>query len=276
LTERCRAAKEQLLASDAPEQVSVTLLGAGSRLIGASRSAPLTREDVERIVLDGFFPLNEDREGARRARAGIVEFGLPYASDPAITRHLADFLRQHAQAAREALGIEDDGLPVPAPVPDTLLLNGGVFRGAALAERLAETLSAWRGQPIRVLHNADPDVAVARGAVAYTLARQGLAPAIESGSARSYFLLLEDGQSGGALSAVCLLPRGEKPGVEVRLLERSFGLRLGRPVRFHLVSTSADPHGVLPRAGDLIELDPLEVVRLPAIATVLRAKDSGA
>jgi molecular chaperone DnaK (HSP70) len=273
LTERCRAAKEQLLAPDAPEQVSVTLLGAGSRLIGASRSAPLTRQDVGNIVLDGFFPRNEAREGAKRARAGIVEFGLPYASDPAITRHLADFLRQHARAAREALGIEDDG---SLPVPDTLLLNGGVFRGAALAERLAETLSAWRGHSIRVLHNADPDVAVARGAVAYTLSRQGLAPGIESGSARSYFLLLEDGQTGGKMQAICLLPRGEKPGVEVRLLERSFGLRLGRPVRFHLVSTSADPQGVLPRPGDLLDLDPLEVVRLPAIATVLRAKDSGA
>jgi molecular chaperone DnaK (HSP70) len=268
LTERCRTAKEQLLAPDAPEQVSVTLLGAGSRLIGASRSATLTREDVARIVLDGFFPLNETKEGAKRARAGIVEFGLPYASDPAITRHLADFLRQHAQAAREALGIDDDG---SLPVPDTLLLNGGVFRGAVLAQRLADTLSAWRGAPIRVLHNADPDVAVARGAVAYSLARQGLAPGIESGSARSYFLLLDDAQHAGKLRAVCLLPRGQQPGLEVRLLERSFGLRLGRPVRFHLVSTTADPQGAPPRPGDLVDLDPAEVVRLPAIATVLRA-----
>ncbi|MGJ7913918.1 Hsp70 family protein [Massilia sp. LXY-6] len=276
LTERCRAAKEQLLAPDAPAQVNVTLLGTGSRLIGASRSAQLTREDVERIVLDGFFPLNDSREGAQRARAGIVEFGLPYASDPAITRHLADFLRQHVQAAREALGIDDDSA---LPVPDTLLLNGGVFRAAPLAQRLADTLSAWRRQPIRVLHNADPDVAVARGAVAYSLARQGLAPAIESGSARSYFLLLEDmqarTQAGAALKAVCLLPRGEKPGVEVRLAERGFALRLGRPVRFHLVSTTADPQGTPPRPGDLLELDPAEVVRLPAIATVLRAQTAG-
>ena len=272
LTERCRAAKEQLLAADAPEQVNVTLLGTGSRLIGASRTVALTREDVRQIVLDGFFPLNPSQEGAKRARAGIVEFGLPYASDPAITRHLADFLRQHAGAAREALGIEDDGSP---PVPDTLLLNGGVFRGGALAARLADTLSAWRGEPIRVLHNRDPDVAVARGAVAYSLARQGLAPGIESGSARSYFLLLDDAPGGGMLKTVCLLPRGEKPGVEVRLLERSFGLRLGRPVRFHLVSTTADPQGAPPLPGQLIDLDPADVVRLPAIATVLRAQTAG-
>jgi molecular chaperone DnaK (HSP70) len=273
LTERCRAAKEQLLAPGAPAQVSVTMLGAGSRLVGASRSAQLTRDDIDRIVLDGFFPLNPAQEGAKRARAGIVEFGLPYASDAAITRHLADFLRQHAAAAREALGEQDDGT---LPVPDTLLLNGGVFRGAALAQRLADTLSAWRGQAIRVLHNLDPDVAVARGAVAYSLARQGLAPAIESGSARSYFLLLDGAHASDKLRAVCLLARGTQAGIEVRLAERSFALRLGRPVRFHLVSTTADPQGSPPQPGDLVELDPAEVVRLPAIATVLRAQAASA
>jgi molecular chaperone DnaK (HSP70) len=268
LTERCRAAKEQLLAADAPAEVNVTLLGSGSRLVGASRSAPITKADVERIVLDGFFPLNAAQEGPQRARAGIVEFGLPYASDPAITRHLAGFLRQHAQAARTALGIDDDRFPVP----DTLLLNGGVFRAEALARRLADVLSAWRGAPVRVLHNADPDVAVARGAVAYSLARAGLAPAIESGSARSYYLLLDEGH-GERLRAVCVLPRGERAGAEVTLAERSFALRLGRPVRFHLVSAVG---GGPVRAGDLVDLDPADVVRLPAIATVLRAQDTKA
>jgi molecular chaperone DnaK (HSP70) len=269
LTERCRAAKEQLLAADAPEQVGVTLLGAGARLIGASRTAQLTRADVQAIVLDGFFPLNPAQETPQRARAGIVEFGLPYASDPAVTRHLAGFLRQHAQAAREALGLPpgDAALPVPVPVPDTLLLNGGVFRGAALAQRLAEVLTRWRGAPVRVLHNLDPDVAVARGAVAYSLAREGAAPAIESGSARTYYLLLDDKVHDEKLRAVCILPRGAAAGSEVLLSARSFALRLGRPVRFHLVSSVS----AAAQAGDLVDLDPLEVVRLPAIATVLRA-----
>ena len=264
LTERCRAAKEQLLAPDAPIEVTVTLLGSGARLIGASRSATIAKADVERIVLDGFFPLNAAQESPQRARAGIVEFGLPYASDPAITRHLAGFLRQHAQAARAALGIEDDGR---LPVPDTLLLNGGVFRAEALAQRLADVLSAWRGADVAVLHNADPDVAVARGAVAYSLARAGLAPAIESGSARSYYLILEEGER---LRAVCVLPRGARAGAETTLAERSFALRVGRPVRFHLVSSVAGTAA----AGDLADLDPADVVRLPAIATVLHAQDA--
>ncbi|WP_342118047.1 Hsp70 family protein [Pseudoduganella sp. OTU4001] len=266
LTERCRAAKEALLAQDAPEQVSVTLLGAGSRLIGGSRSATLARADVERIVLDGFFPLNESQQPAQSKRGGIVEFGLPYASDPAITRHLASFLRQHAAAARAALGQPDDG---SLPVPDTLLLNGGVFRAAKLAERLQATLSAWRGQPVRVLHNDDPDVAVARGGVACALGKQGLAPTIAGGSPRSYWLLLDSARAPGvSRRAVCLLPRGTASGQEVRLAERSFALRLGRPVRFHIATTLAD--ATLPQAGEVADLAPDELTPLPAIATVLR------
>ncbi|UVW27825.1 Hsp70 family protein [Massilia sp. H6] len=271
LTERCRAAKEQLLALDGPDQVNVTLLGTGARLIGASRSATLTREDARRLIMDGFFPANDTQEPARRTRSGIVEFGLPYASDPAITRHLAGFLRQHAQAAREALGIGDDGT---LPVPDTLLLNGGVFRGQALAQRLADVLCAWRGAPLRVLHTDDPDVAVARGGVAYSLARAGQAPAIESGSARNYYLLLDAEQSGETLRAVCLLPRGAAADEELRLEGRSFALRLGRPVRFHLVSSTADPGGRLPQPGELIDLFGADIVRLPAISTVLRGADT--
>ncbi|XLZ70524.1 Hsp70 family protein [Massilia sp. SR12] len=273
LTERCRAAKEALLAHDAPEQVNVTLLGAGSRLIGASRSVALTRADVEEIVLDGFFPFNETQQPAQAKRGGIVEFGLPYASDPAVTRHLASFLRQHAAAAREALGLPDDGR---LPVPDTLLLNGGVFRAAKLAERLAATLGAWRGQPVRVLHNDDPDVAVARGGVAYALGKQGLAPTIAGGSPRSYWLLLDNARAPGVTRrAVCLLPRGAASGQEVRLAQRSFALRLGRPVRFHIATTLAD--AVPPQAGDVVDLAPDELSALPAIATVLRdSSDAGA
>ncbi len=273
LTERCRAAKEQLLAANGPEQANVTLLGSGSKLIGGSRSVTLSRADVAQIVVDGFFPLNPEQADARRSRGGIVEFGLPYASDAAVTRHLASFLRQHAQAARAALGIDD---AATFPVPDTLLLNGGVFRAGVLAQRLADTLSGWRGQsglaPVKVLHNDNPDVAVARGGVAYSLSRQGMAPSIAGGSARAYYLLLDTDKAPGVKRrAVCILPRGAQPGSEVTLADRTFGLRVGRPVRFHLVSTVTDlRHG----AGDLADLDPADYVALPAISTVLKTDDT--
>ncbi|WP_373988093.1 Hsp70 family protein [Duganella sp. BuS-21] len=269
LAERCRAAKELLLAADAPERTTVTLLGSGSKLIGGARSADLTREEVAALVVDGFFPLNETQEPAKRGRGAFVEFGLPYASDAAITRHLAEFLRQHAATAREAIGLPTDSDAVP--IPDTLLLNGGVFRADALARRLETALAGWRQQPLRVLHNDNPDVAVARGGVAYALGQAGQAPVIGGGSARSYFLLLDDAvKPGQARRAVCILARGAAENREVLLADRSFALRLGRPVRFHLASSTAEA----PQAGDVVELQPDDYIELPPIATVLRDSSS--
>ena len=268
LVQRCRAAKEHLLAPDAPDRTTVTLLGAGARLIGTARSVELGRAEVEDLVVDGFFPQGAADEAPRRRRTGIVEFGLPYPADPAITRHLAAFLQRHAGAARAALGAAapDEGA---LPVPDTLLLNGGVFRADRLAARLADTLARWRGAGLRVLHNDAPDLAVARGAVAYGLARtQGSGPAIGGGSARSYFLRLDDG--GPAERAICVLPRGTETGREVHLPSHSFALRLGQAVRFHLVSSVGDTPW---QAGDLVDLAGDDFIRLPPIATVLPAPE---
>lgn len=273
LLERCRAAKEQLMGPEAPASAMITLLGAGSRVIGGARSVELSREEAQRIILDGFFPAVAPTEQVQQRRGGIVEFGLPYASDPAITRHIAAFLARHATAAREALGLPatDDHR---APVPDTLLLNGGVFRSEVLVQRLESTLGDWRGEPLRNLNNENPDIAVARGAVAYTLARAGYGAKIGGGSPRSYFLVLDE--RAGTRQGICVLPRGSEQGKEVLLQERNFALRLGQPVRFHLVSSTADESGGRPyRPGELVDLDEGELVRLPPIATVLRPKSAG-
>ena len=256
LVERCRAAKERLLATDAPVSATVTLLGTGSRLVGGARGVELGRDEVRRIVVDGFFPHVAAGELPRRERSsGLVALGLPYATDPAVTRHIAAFLQQQTQAGW----------------PDALLLNGGVFRAQAVATRLHETLAAWRGAPLLALHNADPDVAVARGAVAYALARRGRAPKIGGGSPRSYFLPL-DGAAGQAQQGICVLPHGSEEGREIRLEGRSFVLRIGEPVRFHLVSTTAGAAGQPdPQAGDLVDLADRDAEPLPPVATVVRA-----
>ncbi|HJV53953.1 MAG TPA: Hsp70 family protein, partial [Noviherbaspirillum sp.] len=271
LLERCRGAKELLLGEAAPERAGVTLLGAGARVVGGARTVELTRDEVVHTLVEGFFPLVAPDEAVRQRRSAIVEFGLPYASDPAVTRHVAAFLARHADTVRDALGLPQDGSAAPA-VPDALLLNGGVFRAGVLAQRLQDTLARWRGTPLRLLHNDNPDVAVARGAVAYTLARAGIGAQIGGGAARSYFLVLDERQR----RAVCILPRGAAPGAEVLLHERSFALRVGQPVRFHLVSSTIDQRGGQPyRPGDLVELDQGDFARLPPIATVLRQRGGG-
>ncbi|RCW70222.1 Hsp70 family protein [Pseudorhodoferax soli] len=252
LTQRCRSAKERLLAADGPAETTVTLQGSGSRLIGGARSATLTRADVDRLLVEGFFPQVAADAQPQRARGALVEFGLPYASDAAITRHIAAFLQRQGGA-----------------LPDTVLLNGGVFHAQVLRERLLATLRSWQAAgatPVHLLDAPQLDAAVARGAVAYAMARAGNAPRIRSGAARAYYLALEDGQG------VCVLPHGTPEGEVVRLQAQRFSLRLGRPVRFNLATSAVD---LRHSAGDLVALQG-DLQRLPPIATVLQPRAGAA
>ncbi|MEN8261286.1 MAG: Hsp70 family protein, partial [Pseudomonadota bacterium] len=263
LVEQCRLAKERLLAEDGPESLKITLLGAGAKVIGGARSTELGRDEVRDVALEGFFPKSNYHDVPDRKRSGIVEFGLPYAPEPAVSKHIGAFLNQHKQVALDALGEETD-----TPVPDAILLNGGVFRSQVITQRVLELLSHWRGGAPRHLENLHPELAVAYGAVAYSMARRGKQIKIGGGSARSYFLLVDSEQSEIA-QGVCILPRGSEEGVEVVLESRSFALRLGEPVRFHLVSSVED---IVPQAGDLVDITEEGFHSLPPLAVALDKK----
>src|SRR5438105_5015201 len=88
LVQACRTAKERLLAADAPDRAAVTVPGQGSRLVGGALTAHLAREAAREQILEGFVPrVTRGDLPSRGARvAGLSELGLPYASDPAITR----------------------------------------------------------------------------------------------------------------------------------------------------------------------------------------------
>ncbi|MGR9087524.1 MAG: Hsp70 family protein [Gammaproteobacteria bacterium] len=270
LIEQCRIAKEILLAEDAPEAVNVTLLGGGSKLIGGSRSAALGREEVRAIALDGFFPLSGPDDLPDKKRSGVVEFGLPYAAEPAISKHVAAFLKQHRSASREAL--LGDG-----EIPDGLLLNGGVFKSQPICRRLVDLCSSWRSSPITLLDNEHPELAVAFGAVGYAIARREKKLKIGGGSARSFFLLIDTGSKKHADKAsaipqqgICILPKGSEEGEEIVLKDRRFALRLGTPVRFHLVSLTGDaPY----KPGEVVNLTD-DFHSLPPLAVALEGGDS--
>lgn len=254
LIEQCRVAKERLLAADAPEQFTVTLLGGGSKLIGSSRSVILSRDEVRNLALDGFFPLSGLNDLPDKKRSGVVEFGLPYTADPAVSKHIAAFLNLHKVAAQEALKTQ-------CVVPDALLLNGGVFRSQPITQRVLDLLNSWRNESPVLLENKHPELAVAFGAVSYAIARRDKKLKIGGGAARSYFLLVDtdtDKQQG-----VCILPRGSEEGEEVLLTAHRFALRLGTPVRFHLASTTGDnefkPGDVAAITDDFHSLPPLAV-----------------
>ncbi|WP_394828321.1 Hsp70 family protein [Pendulispora albinea] len=252
LTAACRAAKERLLGDGAPESAQVTVLGHGARLVGGAQSTELGREEVERIVLEGFFPRVERDARPSRSRGALVAFGLPYERDVAITRHIAWFVARHVP----------DGTPI-----DAILLNGGVFRAPRITERMAEVIRAWHPSdeaPI-ILPHPDPDFGVARGAVAYGLSLRGHGLRIEGGAAHGYYVAL------GEQRAISVVPRGTKEEVTTVAEGTRLALTVGRPVRFDLF-TSDDAR--IDPAGSVVTLDDEHFTPLPPAAVTFRADET--
>lgn len=269
LIQQTRKAKENLLSANAPEEVKITMLGSGSKLLGGTKSIGLSKQEVHQIALDGFFPLSDFSEVPDKRRSAVVEFGLPYVADPAVSKHVAEFLTQHQQVSRAALGIEDDKQNA---IPVGLLLNGGVFNSELVTERVTTLLSDWRGAPVTVLDNPHPDWSVALGAVAFGKARRGAQLKIGGGAARSYFLHLQEKNKMG--KALCLLAKGTEEGHEIRLSGRRFSLTLGEPVRFNLLTSTHDTltNNTAIQNGVMVDVDPDLFTPLPPYITTLEGE----
>jgi hypothetical protein len=253
LVQSARAAKEALLADDAPVSRGVTLPARSSRLVGGTRTVDLTREEVRRIVVDGFFPMvTRDARPERRA-AALQEFGLSYAADPAVTRHLAAFLARHLPQGRHV---------------DAVLFNGGSLVPATIGDRLVDVLMDWSGYRPKVLAAAALDLAVAHGAAHYGRVRRGEGLRIGGGSARSYYIGV---QSPEGHRALCVAAQGQPEG-ERRTLPRELTLVVGRPVRFEPFASTS--HGDT-KPGDVVAIDDA-LLPLPPLQTVLRSKQGAA
>ena len=99
LSHACRTAKEQLFSAGAAETAPIAILGTGSSLIGGTIRTELSRNELEAVILEGFFPrCSKDTVPKSRSGIGLREFGLSYETDPAVTHHLADFLRRFHEA----------------------------------------------------------------------------------------------------------------------------------------------------------------------------------
>jgi hypothetical protein len=259
LVHACRRAKEQLLSPEAPEEVPVSILGRSSKVIGGTVRLDLVGEHVRRIILEGFFPyVDRGARPQKRRATGLRELGLPYAHDPAVTRHLADFLGRHKRA------------------PTAILFNGGVMKGELLRSRISEMVGAWQGHgPTAALQGNDLDLAVAHGAAYYGLARSGRGIRIRGGTARSYYIGIEAAMPAipgfaPPVKALCVVPFGMEEGTAVKLPDEELGLVVGESAEFRFFASSdrqEDAPGALvdPEQAELEELGPVEAT-LPVAA----------
>ncbi len=260
LVHACRGAKEHLLAADAPERAPVAILGRSRKVIGGALKTELARAEAERILVDGFFPrVAADARPARERRTGLTEMGLPYASDPRLTAHLAEFLARHREAG----------------VPTAVLFNGGVMKADALRERLLAVLREWTGGALRELRGIHLDQAVARGAAYSGLARRGRGIRIRGGAARAYYIGVETAMPAvpgmpPPLKAICLVPQGTEEGTELELPGQEFGLVVGEPAEFRMLGSSSREEDAL---GTALELWGDEVEELTPLTTTLTWPD---
>lgn len=244
ITHGCREAKERLLADPTLAAVPVLVPSRGSKLIGGTLRTELTRDEVTQTLIDGFFPLvNIDEHPAQQPRGALNQLGLPYAKDPAVSRHLAAFLSRQQGAADELLG-ETHGSFIQ---PSAILLNGGVFKAPQLSERTLALINHWLSdagaKPARLLQGLDLDLAVARGAAYYGQVRQGQGVRIRGGTASAYYIGIESAMPAipgieAPLEALCIAPFGMEEGSEVALQDREFGLVVGEPVRFNFFGST--------------------------------------
>lgn len=256
----CRAAKEKLLATGGPEEQTVSVLGRGSSLIGSTVSTKLTQESVRAIVLDGFFPNCDwhDRP-QRQPQSGFQDIGLPYEQDPAITKHIAAFLSDHAAGDTDRVQ------------PTHVLLNGGVFRSPAIRDRVVTSIESWCDAKPELLGGVDDlDTSVSMGAAYYGWSKHQGGIRIRGGTARSYYIGIET--AGLAIPgvprpmrAVCVAPQGMEEGTDAEIPGNEVGIVVGQSARYRFFSSSSRPDDeagqVLQRWGDdeLVESESIEL-----------------
>ena len=264
----CRTAKETLFAEPKKASVPVSILGRGSKVIGGALKTELTRETLTRVLLDGFLPSCSPTDlPARGRRVGLTEIGLPYAADPAMTRHLARFLGQQA-------GSMHTGSAWIAP--SAVLFNGGVFKAGELRKRVSDVLSGWAGAVVPALEACDLDLAVALGAAYYGQVRRGKGVRIRGGAPRSYYVGIESSVPAvpgvpPPLKAVCVVPMGMEEGTETDVPGPEFGLVVGAPTEFRFLGSTTrrdDPVGTV-----LDRWAPDELVEFAPVAATLGAEE---
>ncbi len=280
---KCRALKESLLGKTAGDEESISISGRGRSVVASTMKFTLTREEVSRILLDGFFNEVDFNTIDKKisAAAGLRESGLPYAEDPSISNQLAKFLKRHVKdIARE------NGRAFVRP--DKILYNGGVFKSAVLRERMSGLIAGWAegestrcagradnagasgGRGFEVLHNHDYDLSVSLGAAYYAYAKSGGGVRIKSGSARSYYIGVSGGESSHACDprkkdkAVCVVTRGMEEGRKAAI-EAGLSVITNQPARFALYSSTVN-EGVI---GELVEINDENYLRLPPLFTCL-------
>ena len=240
-----RHLKEKIMGEEGKdEKWHVSIPGSGSDLFAESLSCEVEYGELASVVIEGFFPLVKKTEYPM-TRSGLSQYGLPYASDPAITKHLNAFL------AGESV--------------QSVLFAGGTLKPKFIRDRLVDQLTKFQdGAPLVELTGADMDLAVGLGAA---ISRCHQSNVITS-YPRSLYTVVQDGQK---KSLICVVPKGYTGGTTLKLDNHRLHARLGTPVHFQLLSSNYRRDDF----GDVLPIDTPDLEPLPSLRTKLTLGKGG-
>jgi len=244
---QCREAKEKIL-NQGSSSIRITIKGEGSSLIAGTLAADLTKDDVETILLDQFYPFVEPGVDPEMDKGReITDFGLPIEKESAVTKHIVRFLEQQRDEVKKSL-LKD-------PVPDFILFNGGTLKPDFVKKRIQNVIGKYfkltESEFPEIFDNSVPELAVGIGASYYGLVKQGQGVRVGSGSPRSYYIVVADSRENTS-KAVCLVERGLDEGSNIDLQEMKCEVRTNEPVSFDVYSSSFRSGD---RAGQIISID---------------------
>lgn len=257
LVARCRDLKENALKSEGEEdeEFPISIPGRGANLLAGTMTARLKRSELSALLLDGFFPQCPADQAPARSESALKEWGLPFASDSAVTHYLADFLNGQPQV-------------------DAVIFNGGALYPKPLRDRLIETIGSWQdGKAPALLNNPEPDLAVARGAARYGWLTHRKEQRIEAGAARTLYLEVAGENKGDPPSLLCLLARGTQPEELVTVEREGLKLRVNQPVRFRTFYSTKRSRD---KPGAVISMEQGKFHPLPSLQTIARVSKNQA
>jgi len=283
-----RTAKEKLLSDGSLSSYPITIPSRGSNLFAKGISTELLQSEVTQIILDGFFPtVLSDATPQRGRNVGLREIGLAYAKDPALTKHLAEFLRKSLERIRSNKSAYSPTIQKLSETrstsltPNAVLFNGGVFNSTNLRERVLALLNSWgatKDAPIRELSGTNRDTAVAVGAASYAMTKtSGKGLRIKSGTTKSYYIGIESSAPAipgfsAPIKGFCVLPFGTEEGSGLDVGEHTFSLITGEESEFRLFSSS---DRLKDEVGTLINNAEKELLENPSlIVTIPHIKNS--
>jgi molecular chaperone DnaK (HSP70) len=276
LIHSCREAKEKMMSEPDVSRLPIVILGRGRSVVGGSLDTELQREEIHKIIIEGFFPEStiEDSPVEKRV-SGFRELGLQYATDTAITKYLGKFLRQHA--AKISSGAAEKTQFIH---PTKILFNGGVTKASVITDRLVTVLNKWlssdNSSSVEVLKGSDPDMAVSTGAAYYGFAKRGKGIRIRAGAGRSYYIGVETSMPAvpgmpPPIKAICVVPFGMEEGTDFKIPGQEFGLVVGELAVFRFFSSLVrkdDPPGSV-----IEEWEEGEITELASLETVLSSEN---